>query len=237
MRMLLKTFVIIITKQYILNFRMTLNKTLNATCNLDGYLFCRMPADTLEVEIKVKTKWGKYSMFQDTYTCTEKYCTWDKADRRGSMHTRRRRTPSREVVGSSHDDNTTSEADVPVGQGLRYPPQVFTDPKFAAEVPHTEEEEEVSNKFIGNYFETCNKCGETRCWCNSSGWEEGLLDIENPNTNPTLEKTPSPTVRKPHAGWVGHRRTIQAGKVNRRNLLLENSKSISQEEFSSNNSM
>ena len=68
-----------------LNFRMALNKTLNDTCDLDGYLFCRMLADTLEVEIKVKTKWGKYSMFQDTYTQTEKYCTWDRADRRSSM--------------------------------------------------------------------------------------------------------------------------------------------------------
>ena len=57
-------------------FRMALNKSLNATCNLDGYLFCRMPAEVLEVEIKVKTKWGKFSMFQDTHTRTEKYHTW-----------------------------------------------------------------------------------------------------------------------------------------------------------------
>ena len=115
-----------------------------------------MSADTLEVEIKVKTKWGKYSMFQDMYTCTEKYCTWDRADKRSSVHTRRRRTPHREVVESSHDNNTTSETDVPVGQGLRYPPQVFTGPEFAATVPQMEEEEEVSNdKFIGNYCETC----------------------------------------------------------------------------------
>ena len=61
-------------KQYIhslLYFRMALNKTLNATCDLDGYLFCRIPAEALEVEIKDKTKWGKFSMFQDTYTRTE----------------------------------------------------------------------------------------------------------------------------------------------------------------------
>ena len=64
---------------------MALNKTLSATCDLDGYLFCRMPADTLEVEIKVKTKWGKYSMFQDTYTHTEKCYTWDRANRRNRM--------------------------------------------------------------------------------------------------------------------------------------------------------
>ena len=152
---------------------MALNKTLNATCNLDGCLFCRMPADTLEVEIKVKTKWGKYSMFQDTYTHTEKYCAWDRADRRSSVCTRRRRTPHREVVGNSHDDNTTSETDVPVGQGLRYPPKVFTDPEFAAEVPHTEEE--VSNNVdedrqTSNCHVVCATCGETYCWCNSSGW-------------------------------------------------------------------
>ena len=54
---------------------MALNKTLNATCNVDGYLFCRMPAEALEVKIKAKIKWGKFSMFQDTHTRTEKYCT------------------------------------------------------------------------------------------------------------------------------------------------------------------
>ena len=43
---------------------MGLNKTLNATCDLDGYLFCRMPGDTLEVEIKVKTKWGSTPCFK-----------------------------------------------------------------------------------------------------------------------------------------------------------------------------
>ena len=40
------------------------NKTLNATCDLDGYLFCRMPEDTLEVEIKVNTKWGSTQCFK-----------------------------------------------------------------------------------------------------------------------------------------------------------------------------
>ena len=115
---------------------MALNKTLNATYNLDGYIFCRMPADTLEVEIKVKTKWGNFSVFQDIYTRTEKYHTWDRADRRGSVKTRRRRTPHREVRSSHEENNTTSETDVLVGQGIRYLPQVFTDSEFAATVPH-----------------------------------------------------------------------------------------------------
>ena len=100
-----------------------------------------MPEDTLEVEVKIKTKWGKYTMFQDTYTHTEKYHSWDRADRRSSMHIRRRRTPQREVIVSSHD-NSTSETNVPAGEGLGYPPWVFTDPEF---VSHTEEEEENNN--------------------------------------------------------------------------------------------
>ena len=82
----------------------------------------------------------------------------------------------------SSQDNTNSETDVPVGQGFGYPPQVFTDPEVAADVPHTKGEEEVNNnKFIGNYCETCDKCRETRCWCNSSDWGEELIDVENPN--------------------------------------------------------
>ena len=31
---------------------MALNKTLNATCDMDGCLFCRMPEEALEVEVK-----------------------------------------------------------------------------------------------------------------------------------------------------------------------------------------
>ena len=183
-------------------------------------------------------------MFQDTYTLTEKFCSWDRADRRSNVHTRRRRTPQREVH-SSHD-NTTFETDIPVGEGFGYPPQIFIDPEFVVTVPHTVEEEEVSNnvegsrnKFIGNYCEMYDQCGETRCWYNSSDWGEELLDVETPNANPTLEnKTPSPTVRKPPAGWVEHRRrTVKAMQENKRNIIIENSKSILQEEFNNNNSM
>ena len=119
MKTLLDTAVIIIINNIFLNFRMALNKTLNAACDLNGYLFCRMPGDTLEVQIKVKTKCRKYTMFQDTYTHTEKYHSWDRADRRSSVHTRGRRTPQKEVHGSH--DNTTSDTNVLVGEGFGYP--------------------------------------------------------------------------------------------------------------------
>ena len=132
-----------------------------------------------------------------------------------------------------------SETDMLVGQGFRYLPQVFTDPEFAATVPQMEEEEEEvsNNKFIGKYCDTGTKCGETYCWCNSSDWEEGLLDLKNPNanTNPSLEKIPSHknNIKIP-AEWVQHRcRTVQAGKEYRQNI--ENARFISQEEFNNGN--
>ena len=137
-----------------------------------------MPANTVEVEVKIKTKWGKYTLVQGDNSRTEKYHSWDRADRRTNIHTRRRRTPQREVV----DDDSHTETDIPMGEGFRYPPQIFTDPGFTANVPHREQSntEEDRVNFIGDY---CGKCASqyNRCWCNASDWAEDLVDIENNN--------------------------------------------------------
>ena len=142
---------------------MASNKSLNAACNLDGYLFCKMPTGALEVEVKVKTTWGKFSMLQDIHTRTEKYCAWEKADGRSNIKTRKRKAPHN-MTNIQTKDNT-SKTNVPVGQGFRYPPQVFTGPMYAAEMPHTEEEGgvEQESKFLGKYCEFCDRCGETHC--------------------------------------------------------------------------
>ena len=115
---------------------MASNKSLYATCDLDGYLFCKMPAGALEVEVKVKTTWGKFSMVQDMHTRMEKYCVWEKPDGRSTIKTRKRKAPCKMTTMQTEDH--TSETDVPTGQGFRYPPQVFTDP---TKTPQTEEEE------------------------------------------------------------------------------------------------
>ena len=190
---------------------MASNKSLNAACNLDGYLFCKMSAVALEVEVKVKTTWGKFSMVQDIHTRTEKYCAWEKADGRSNIKTRKRKAPHK-VTNMQTKDNT-SETNVPAGQGFRYPPQVFTDPTYAAAMPHMEEEGEAEqeSKFLGKYCKFCDRCGETHCWCNSSDWEEGVLDTEKSGSTPSIEKTPSPTVRKPPVGWTAYRHRIVRG--------------------------
>ena len=63
------------------HFRMAFHKSLNTICDLNNYLVCKMPKGTLEVEVKVKTTWGKFTLVQNTHTRTERYCTWEKAQR------------------------------------------------------------------------------------------------------------------------------------------------------------
>ena len=92
-------------------------------------------------------------MLQDIHNRTEKYRAWEKADGRSNVRSRKRKTPCRGMTNTQTEDNT-SETDVLVGQGFRYPPQVFTDPQYVAVVSHTEEEEKEKsgdNKVLGRY--------------------------------------------------------------------------------------
>ena len=71
---------------------MAFNKSLNAACDLNGHLLCKMPEGALEVEVKVKTTWEKFTMVPDTHTRTEKYHMWEKAQR-CHIRSRKGRTP------------------------------------------------------------------------------------------------------------------------------------------------
>ena len=66
-----------------------------------------MPAEALEVEVKVKTKWGKFSMLQDIHTRTEKCHAWEKADGRSNVRTRKRKAPNREISNMQTEDSTS----------------------------------------------------------------------------------------------------------------------------------
>ena len=129
---------------------MAFNKSLNATCDLNGYLFCKMPVGALEVQIKVKTTWGKFTMVQDTHTRMEKYCTWEK-DQRCHIRSRKRKAPHK-MTNMQTEDNA-SETHVPTGQGFRYPPQIFTNPTYTVAMTHKESEGEVKQerKYLDRY--------------------------------------------------------------------------------------
>ena len=179
---------------------MAFNKSLNTACDLNGFLFCKMPVGALEVQIEVKTTWGKFTMIQDTHARVEKYCMWEKAQR-CHIRSRRRMAPCK-MTNMQTEDNA-SETDVPSGQGFGYPPQIFTNTTYTATMTHTESEGEVEQerKYLGKYCKFCDRCGKTHCWCNSSDWDERLINVDGPNSNPSVEKIPSPTVRKPPVGW------------------------------------
>ena len=75
---------------------------------------------------------------------TEKYHAWDRANRRAQVHSKRRRTPRREITtrDTTVDNNTSSETDIPHGEGFGYAPRVFTDPEYANTLPLTENDSE-----------------------------------------------------------------------------------------------
>ena len=200
---------------------MALENSLNTACDLNEYLICKMPVGALEVQLKVKTTWGKFMMVQDTHTKMEKCHTWEKAQR-SHIRSRKRRAPHK-MTNKQTEDNA-SETDIPTGQGFRYPPQIFTNPTYTATTAHTESEGEVkqNRKFLGKYCKFCARCNETHCWCNSSDWEEELINIDKSNSNPSIKKIPSPTVRKPQIGWFTFRhRVVREAELARHPSLAE----------------
>ena len=94
------------------------NTALNIACDFDWYLVCQMPADTVEMELKIKSTRGKYTLHKDTCMRTERYHQWDRVDKRPKIHTRRR-TTRREVESEIITSN--SETDIQTGKGFAYP--------------------------------------------------------------------------------------------------------------------
>ena len=132
-------------------------KSLNATCDLNENVFCKMRKGILEVDVKVKTTWGKFTMVQNTHARMEKCCTWEKAQG-CHIKSKKGRTPCR--AGSVHTEDNPSETDIPTGQEFGYPPQIFTDHTYTAAVTHTDLEGEIKHgtNFLGRYCKYCDRC-------------------------------------------------------------------------------
>ena len=68
-----------------------MTRQLKVSCNFqDGLLVCELPKDTVEIVLKVKTRWGKHTLIEDQHSRTEKL---DRADRQVKIHTRRKGMP------------------------------------------------------------------------------------------------------------------------------------------------
>ena len=77
---------------------------LSMSLDFQGYLLCQIPADALEVELKIKTKWGKFTLHTDQFIRTEKYREWRKANR-CEIHTSRRKYLSDSHLNISSDSS------------------------------------------------------------------------------------------------------------------------------------
>ena len=149
-----------------------MNKQLNASCNFQsGLLVCEITGNAVEVVLKVKTRWGKHTLIEDSYNRTEKFCPWDRADRRVRIHTRRRRMPRCTQDPNSINDtkadsveSTDSGMYILTGKGFNYPPVIFTDPEHAANIPDSDidsvtERPHISS-YVGNYCKDYDKMNQ-----------------------------------------------------------------------------
>ena len=153
---------------YVLYFRMNQPQPLSINVNFQGYLVFQIPADALEVELKNKTKWGKFTLHTNQFTRTEKYRGWRKANR-CKIHSRKRRYLSNSHLNLSSDSSTF----INQGQGLGYPSKIFldsdTDQEFPPHIP-----------ILQYYCRTC-LTEKVRCSCQpTSDWSGKLIDTTQP---------------------------------------------------------
>ena len=136
--------------------------------DFQGYLVCQIPKDTLEVELKIKTKWGKFTLHMDQFIRTEKYRAWRKANR-CKIHSRRRQHLSDSHLNASLDSGTF----INHGQGLGYPPKIFIDSNMDQEFP----------PHIPILEDYCRTCLTEKVRCShqpTSNWSGKLIDITQP---------------------------------------------------------
>ena len=138
--------------------------------DFQGYLVCQIPMDALEVELKIKTKWGKFTLHTDQFTRTEKYRAWRKANR-CKIHLRRRQ----HHMDNSHlNVSSDSGTFINSGQELGFPPKVpidsNTDQDFPPHIP-----------ILEDYCRTC-LTEKVRCSCQPmSDWSGELIDVTQPD--------------------------------------------------------
>ena len=133
---------------------MNMPQQLNVSYNFNGFLVCQIPKEVIEVELKIKTKWGKYTLLKDFHTRMEKYRPWDRGSHWVRIHSRKRTPHHQKVVGNTI--STDSGTYIPNGKGIGYPPKVFIDPKDAAtDTENDSEADPLQIPFLGNYCMMC----------------------------------------------------------------------------------
>ena len=146
---------------------------LSVACDFQRFLVCQIPKDVTEVELKIKTKWGKFTLHTNEHTRMEKYRPWKKVSC-CRIHSRRR-LPCHERTGKHHlNCSTDSGTFINNGQGMGYPPKTFIGSDMDEDIPH----------HIPDVEDYCRMCltRKVRCTCKPmSNWSADLIDITQPD--------------------------------------------------------
>ena len=129
---------------------------LSVNLDFQGFLVCQIPKDAVKVELKIKTKWGKFTLHTKQYTRTEKYRAWKKVNH-CKIHSRRRQHNHDRTNESHLNASTESGTFINSGQGMGYPPKIFVDSDSNDNIP----------PHIEDYCRTCLtervKCSSKPC--------------------------------------------------------------------------
>ena len=148
-------------------FRMNQPQPLYVSLDFQGFLVCQVPKDAIEVMLKIKTKWGKFTLHTDQFTRTEKYRVWKKVNCH-KIHFRRRQPYN---ISDSHlNVSTDSGTFINSSQGMGFPPKVFIDSDSDQDIP----------PHIPILEDYCRACltEKVKCSCNPvSDWSAEPLDV------------------------------------------------------------
>ena len=144
---------------------------LSVAFDFQGFLVYQMPRDIMEVELKIKTKWGKFTLHTDQHARTEKYRPWKMASC-CRVHSRRRLPYCKKP--DEHQGSTDSGTFVNSGQGMGYPPKTFIASDTEEDIP----------PHIPDLEDFCRMCltRKVRCTCKPMfDWSADLIDITQPD--------------------------------------------------------
>ena len=93
-----------------------------------GYSVCDIPRDTIEVKIKIKTRWGKHTLTDDKERRIQKFRPWGKHIPKMKISTIRKVVSQNPKETNDSGSSSDSEMWIQVGESFWYVPKYFPDP-------------------------------------------------------------------------------------------------------------
>ena len=172
-----------------------------------------MPKDVVEVEMKIKTKWGKYTLLSDFYMRTQKYRPCEGANKHARIYSQRRTSCQTKTTDTQDSVGNTTSTDtgtyIPTSYGRGYPPRIFTNPNDSSD----SDAKVVASKQPSDWDEDLidlTQADNTASKKNKNQFPLDWIDEENQCTSGKAEAQPQTTPRQPPPGWASWRKKEKA---------------------------